>query len=736
MFSGGLRLRRNAQTRRSAVFMWTALFIMSIGLQYMVASGPQPVIAASGLKAATVAGFEVDGELLSGNASTNPAGITPASLIENPPMDNGDDWLDGTSFQGIVDPAAPPQSFIFRDAVDATVAVPGDTTPDTSAYSGGTKEDDTRNWSYFNSAGPNPKTDFRHLMAGVKVVNGSPYVFVGAERADIDPSGTLVVDFELNQKPFKTWSDGVSKPNRTLNDLLISLEYSNGGSNPIVTLYRVAAVTTFASGQTVTFAVISGTVTANAVRSATNFVALTSTQFPPTDAGPAPAPYTLAPFTWAEASVNIRELGLPVDCLNFGQGSVRSRTGGSPSTSQLKDATSPFPLSVNTCSTILIEKVDAAGNHLGGATFSISPNPLVGAPASPPLSITDNDANDADARDGYILLTPCRPAETFTVTETSAPAGYIKDAAAQSKTTVAGLPTVFTFTNGLGSIGWEKNGPNGTSPLGGATFTITPDPTDWSGTLTVADNGPNDADATLGEFLVTGVRVDRAGGYTIAETVPPTGYIGSAVTAPANPTSAAPNVVIAAGTFVNTLGSLRWVKNGPGGTSLLGGATFTITPSPLTGTGTLVVADNDANDADKDNGEFEILNARTGTYSVQETTAPTGHIIDPDAASITVSAADRNPQIAAGTFVNNLGTIRWAKYGPDGQTLLGGAIFEVTPNPATGTGGPVEVGDCIALPCGDADKDETPGEFELQGVRVGTYAIVEKEAPAGYIKDT
>ncbi len=109
MFSGGLRLRRSAQTRRSVVFFWTALFVLSIGLQYAVATAPAPVIAASGLKAGTVAGFEVDGDLLGGNAASNPGNI-PAGLFSG--LADAQDWLDGGGFNGLVDPADPPTSFI------------------------------------------------------------------------------------------------------------------------------------------------------------------------------------------------------------------------------------------------------------------------------------------------------------------------------------------------------------------------------------------------------------------------------------------------------------------------------------------------------------------------------------------------------------------------------------------------------------------------------------------------
>ena len=729
MFSGGMRLRRNARARRGATFFWVALFVLSIGLQYVVALAPAPVIAASGLKAGTVAGFEVDGDLVGGNAGSNPGGI-PAALQAT--LSNAQDWLDGGGFNGLVDPADPPTSFIFRDAVDGPNNIAGDATPDTSAYVGGNKEFDTRDWGYVNSAGPNAKTDYRHVMAGVKVAGGSPFVFLGAER--VDATGTMVVDFELNQKPFKTWADGIAKPDRSLNDVLISLEYSNGGSNPIVTLYYVSAITSqTANGQVVSFTQLSDATTIDAVRSATNFVDLAAVQFPATAAGSAPAPYTVGAFRWAEASVDLSELNLPVSCLNFGQGSIRSRTGGSIDTSQLKDATGQFPLSVNTCAQIRIEKVDKAGNHVGGASFSISPNPLVGAPGGSTLPITDNDANDLDNRDGYILIGPCEPQVEYTVTETTAPVGYVKDPAPQSKTAPAGETVRFEFVNDLGSIRWEKNGPNGTSLLGGATFTVTPNPKTGSGVLTVVDNGPNDTDDTPGEFRVSRVLVDRAGGYTIAESEPPTGYIGSAATAVVNPTSADPDVAVAAGTWVNLLGSIAWTKRGPDGTSLLGGATFTVTPNPKTGTGTLTVVDNGANDADPDLGELLVSDARTGTYAVQETAAPSGYIIDPDPANVTVSAAERNASIPAGTFVNNLGKIRWLKYGPDGQTLLGGATFQVSPDPTDGVG-VLTVADCVTQPCTGADRDDTPGEFEIQGVPVGTYTITETVAPAGYIK--
>jgi len=58
-----------APTRKSLVFFWIALFILSIALQYTQFSTPSPVKAASGLLADTVQGFEIDGDLKAGSAA-------------------------------------------------------------------------------------------------------------------------------------------------------------------------------------------------------------------------------------------------------------------------------------------------------------------------------------------------------------------------------------------------------------------------------------------------------------------------------------------------------------------------------------------------------------------------------------------------------------------------------------------------------------------------------------------
>src|SRR3954469_11266593 len=378
------------RTRKGFTLLWIALFVFSLLLQSMRLVAAPSALAASGLLADTVAGFEVDGNLKGSDASTNPGGITPNSLINNPPMANGKDWLDpnGVADAGGTDT---PTTFLFQDATD-----PGDV----SAYAGGNKEDDTTDWDYVNAAGPNPKTDFKHIMAHAVVVGSSGFAFLGAER--IVNNGTMVVDFELNKKPFKVFAAGEPpKPDRSAGDLLISLEYSNGGSNPIVTIYSIANVVNLAHGQTVSFVKVSDATTLGAVRSATNFVDLTSSGFG----------YTVPAFDFAEASIDLSKLGISTSCPGFSTGQIRSRTGGDPGSSQLKDTARPFDIDLNNCGSVTIIK-NAVPNDAQDFAYTTTG----GAPLAN-FSL-DNDGDNTNALSNTKDF-PKVPPGDYTVTEGS-----------------------------------------------------------------------------------------------------------------------------------------------------------------------------------------------------------------------------------------------------------------------------------------------------------------------------
>ena len=73
----GSSLAFAGRTRKGLTLLWIALFVFSLLLQSVVLAAPTPALAASGLLADTVAGFEIDGDLRGNNASTNPGGILP-----------------------------------------------------------------------------------------------------------------------------------------------------------------------------------------------------------------------------------------------------------------------------------------------------------------------------------------------------------------------------------------------------------------------------------------------------------------------------------------------------------------------------------------------------------------------------------------------------------------------------------------------------------------------------------
>ena len=430
-------------------------------------------------------------------------------------------------------------------------------------------------------------------------------------------------------------------------------------------------------------------------------------------------------------------------------------------------------VSVDGCGSISWEKRASDGNPvlLGGATFVISPNPLTGIGT---LTVVDGGANDADGLANGVLQVEDVLMGTYTITETIAPPGYAIDddptrivtVSGDDYHAVVGIQGVddigntdeSDFHNSLltGSISWEKRATDANPVLlGGATFVISPSPLTGTGTLTVVDGGINDADGLAnGVLQVNNVLL---GTYTITETVAPAGYaIDDDATRTITVSALDLNAVVGTqGTnqpgdtdesdFHNRLGSVSWEKRATDGNPvLLGGATFVISPDPLTGAGTLTVVDGGANDADGlANGVLQVVNVLLGTYTVTETVAPAGYAIDDDPnRTIAVSSADLNAVIGVqGTnqpgdtdesdFHNRLGSIAWEKRATDGNpVLLGGATFVISPNPLTG------VVTLTVVDGGVNDADGVAnGVLQVNNVLLGTYTITETVAPAGYAID-
>jgi uncharacterized repeat protein (TIGR01451 family) len=289
-------------------------------------------------------------------------------------------------------------------------------------------------------------------------------------------------------------------------------------------------------------------------------------------------------------------------------------------------------------------------------------------------------------------------------------------------------PATKTFVPG--SLRWEKVDESG-NLLGGATFLVSYGGDPLSGlpasSVTVSDNGPFDADPTLGKFLLNAYQLFGGsaltglalGTYTVQETVAPTGYTLDPNVESATLTLAAPNADLSSTPFVDTLPKLTIVKAiTPGFATVIhpgDTASYTITVTNTgVGTATNVVVTDALPDASQLNW--------SATSSAFSTSISNGVLTTTDAslaggasASITVSAVV--PLSIFGNPPNSNST--------DGVPL---GLFELDGNATTGvlgTSGSTTTSHDWDQVFADAGSPATSGSFNkvgaLSGARVGSF---------------
>ena len=275
-------------------------------------------------------------------------------------------------------------------------------------------------------------------------------------------------------------------------------------------------------------------------------------------------------------------------------------------------------------------KVDASANLLDGSEWSLT------GPGDETRTITDNGEDDTDTDPGAFRIANLAWGN-YTLTETKAPEGFALD------------PTPHTFTVGatelsitlgdivnvaaapeLGSLSWTKTDADGKA-LSGSEWTLSSE----SGDVAVIDNGENDADPANGAFRVTGL---AWGEYTLTETKAPAGFELS--TESKTVTITATELNLSFGAIINVpespkSGMLRWNKVDPDGAALLGSEWEVTGP----GGDTALVVDNGENDRDPADGALMITGLMWGEYTVVETKAPEGYVLDATPRTVTLASS-------------------------------------------------------------------------------------------------
>ena len=350
------------------------------------------VVASTSAGAAVVAGFEIDG---------------------NTPVDGGGlDWA--STGNHATDPVG---------------------NADTSTFSGGSKEfDNPSTWVTGTGLAPN-QDDISDVYVHDAIVDEDIWGFIGFRR--FTTSGVTNFDIEFNQLEN---SGGSYAPKRSVRDVMVRFEQDGNNAFELTHAYFWRLVGGSSWG--------SSCIEVSGYDPAAGWCAVDVDAVPFTGTTGEDGHFGEGAFNF---STLLRLGGGDITCLggNFGTMNIRTFTGNA-NESSLKDYVDAVTIDVgNTCGALEIHKVDQFGSSVGGATFSISPNPLPGG-GTDPYVVTDGGANDPDdTADGIVSIDPAVPGD-YTITETDAPDGYLLDETVHHVTVgdngvgSVGLPAVFT----------------------------------------------------------------------------------------------------------------------------------------------------------------------------------------------------------------------------------------------------------------------------------------------------
>jgi hypothetical protein len=369
-----------------------------------------------------------------------------------------------------------------------------------------------------------PKDDFTDVASFNEVASGGAHdgdVYLYGATIRYAANGNASENIELKQGTSGFCTGSTTLLARTPGDKMIAIDYLGGGSAPeFHVLEWVASGPCFvANDPAPCWGADVLELDPDVAEGGVNNVTISAGNNPINGA-------QLVAGKFAEFGVNLTDAEIvpPGECAGFSQTVWESRSSGASFVSSTKDVTIEDH-DINTCGSVEVTKVGSDDGSQEGAVFTL----YEGSGTDPADAIgtcTVNAAGECENDDGTTTFPPSfaeLSPGTYTLDETTVPAGYGKDPNLPDTFTVdAGESVVVEYTDPVleGALIIEKNSSKGegTDPVAndGAVFSY--DSTE------VTDNGTGDEDDTVGVICVEGV---TPGDYLVNEVSPPAGYGGA-----------------------------------------------------------------------------------------------------------------------------------------------------------------------------------------------------------------
>ncbi|SFR16792.1 Cna protein B-type domain-containing protein [Lentzea waywayandensis] len=368
-----------------------------------------------------------------------------------------------------------------------------------SGFAGGTKQDNV--CPTVGTQKASNKDDLKRIYVASKTVGSNVFLTLAWVRIPQNTtSSSAHVAFEFNKGTTSCGASGLVQ--RTAGDMLIVYDFEGGGT-PVLKLSRwISSGACEVGSNSAPCWGVATTLSSGVAEAQVNSASTAQDTV-------APATETLGLQEFGEAGINLTAAGVfaPGVCEGFGKAYAVSRSSGQSSTAQMKDLVGPGNVNIRNCGSVAVTKLGSDGGSQAGAVFTLYSGTGTGGTVIGTCTVQASGA--------CTPLFADLPVGTYTLDETTVPAGYDKDPTLPFTFSVAaGESKSLTFTDPArpATVNVQKKD-DANAPVPGAVFTL-------SQGATVIGTCTTDA-AGVCQPPFTNL---PAGTYTIDETTTPTGY--------------------------------------------------------------------------------------------------------------------------------------------------------------------------------------------------------------------